>query len=181
MCLQRSVALPDTRPSAGRARAFVAEQCRQWGLEAISDDLTLPVSELVANAVVHAETPCLLTVSLADRFTEVAVSDDNPRPPILRPDRADLLADIDRAVALSPDLPADPRDRTLVVGEAGTITAGRGLLIVDAIADEWGVTELSKGKTVWFRIRVPHGWSFRSPCPCRVGTSVTPGGLQLHI
>jgi len=30
--------------------------------------------------------------------------------------------------------------------------SGRGLLLVDALADEWGVTDERDGKTVWFTI-----------------------------
>ncbi len=179
MCMQGSIELPDDRRSAGHARAFVAEHCGQWDLGQVCDDLTLPVSELVTNAIVHARSPLQLTVSLTERFIEVAVRDGNPRPPIIRPVRIDPLGDIDRA-SISPNGPVDPRDPMLVVGEAGSVTAGRGLLIVDAVADEWGVNELSQGKTVWFRIRLPHGWSFRTPCGCHAGASVTPGGLKLH-
>ena len=31
--------------------------------------------------------------------------------------------------------------------------SGRGLIIVDALADEWGVTDAPAGKCVWFRLR----------------------------
>jgi hypothetical protein len=40
------------------------------------------------------------------------------------------------------------------VGEAGGIAAGRGMLIIDAIADEWGITQLNAGKEVWFRLPI---------------------------
>jgi anti-sigma regulatory factor (Ser/Thr protein kinase) len=30
--------------------------------------------------------------------------------------------------------------------------SGRGLLLVDALADEWGVAEVADGKTVWFTV-----------------------------
>jgi two-component sensor histidine kinase len=38
-------------------------------------------------------------------------------------------------------------------------TSGRGLRIVDDLADQWGVTPGSQGKTVWFEIhlRPSHG------------------------
>src|SRR4051794_944705 len=97
MCLQVSLELPDDPRSARRARAFVIERCGQWGLSDVCDDLALPVSELVTNAVVHAHTTVQLCVSLAERFVEIAVRDGNARPPILRPVRLDPLADIDRA------------------------------------------------------------------------------------
>ncbi len=39
--------------AAGQARAGVRETLRQWGLDALSDDVTLVVSELVTNALKH--------------------------------------------------------------------------------------------------------------------------------
>lgn len=155
MCDQVCVELPGAARSAGDARAFVADQCRVWKLDAILDDVTLPVSELVTNAVIHARTPLNVTVSLTSSFIEVSVRDRNPRPPVARPVRLDLSADIEIAAARVADLPEDLRDPALHVGDAGSIAAGRGLLIVDAIADEWGVVQLSRGKEVWFRLCTP--------------------------
>jgi anti-sigma regulatory factor (Ser/Thr protein kinase) len=182
MCDQVSVELPGEARSAGEARAFVAEQCRAWRLDEILDDVTLPVSELVTNAVIHARTPLSLTVSLTSAFIEVSVRDRNARPPVARPVRLDLSADIDVAAARAPDLPEDPRDPLLHVGDSGSIAAGRGLLIVDAIADEWGVLQLAHGKEVWFRLCTPEGeWHPPHPCHCAEGTCTTPGGLRLNV
>jgi hypothetical protein len=33
-------------------------------------------------------------------------------------------------------------------------TSGRGLRIVDHLADDWGITATTRGKTVWFEIRL---------------------------
>jgi anti-sigma regulatory factor (Ser/Thr protein kinase) len=38
-------------------------------------------------------------------------------------------------------------------------TSGRGLRIVDDLADHWGVTPGAHGKTVWFEIHLGHGTS----------------------
>ena len=43
---------------------------------------------------------------------------------------------------------------------------GRGLRLVDGVAREWGVTHLSHGKQVWFRLDVGPTWPHRSECPC---------------
>ena len=43
---------------------------------------------------------------------------------------------------------------------------GRGLRLVDGLADDWGVAYLDGGKQVWFRLDVGAGWAHRSSCPC---------------
>jgi hypothetical protein len=182
VCKQAVVELPGHPASASGARHFVAEQCGAWGLTTLCDDLTLPVSELVTNGVLHARTPTTVTLSLTEAYVEVAVRDSNPRTPVMRPIRLDLDGDIRVLAARLTDLPEDLRDDALHVGEAGSIAAGRGLHIVDTIADEWGVSELTSGKAVWFRIRTPHPWAPPDPCLCNAepaGTS--PGGLPLHV
>ena len=182
MCEQGVVELPSSPTSAGEARRFVDERCSSWGLSELCDDLVLPVSELVTNAVLHARTPTTVTVSLTGRFVEVSVRDTNPRPPVLRPVRVDLEADIQQVAARLSDLPEDLRDPSLHIGDAGSIAAGRGLHIVDAVADEWGVSELSEGKDVWFRIAIPTSAAQRRDCRCGTDRSTTtPGGLPLHL
>jgi anti-sigma regulatory factor (Ser/Thr protein kinase) len=182
VCDQVAVELPATPASTAAARHFVAAQCGTWALGAICDELMLPVSELVSNAVLHARTPTTVTVSLTSAFVEVSVRDGNPRPPVARPVRLDLADDIRLVAARRGDLPEDPRDLALHVGAAGSITAGRGLHIVDAFADEWGVSELTAGKEVWFRIGTPTGWTPATRCRCSTDASGTsPGGLPLHV
>ena len=182
MCHQVTMELPGTPAAASAARHFVAECCDDWGLGPICEDLTLPVSELVTNALLHAPTPAMLTVSLTAAFVEVSVRDSNPRPPVLRPVRLNLDDDISVVAARLGDLPEDLRDEALHVGPSGSIAAGRGLHIVDAVADEWGVSELSAGKEVWFRIGTPPGWKPPVSCRCdTVAAGTSPGGLPLHV
>jgi hypothetical protein len=50
-------------------------------------------------------------------------------------------------------------------GARGASRGGRGLLLVDSLADEWGVIRLVNGKQVWFRISTDD-WSYRSGCMC---------------
>lgn len=181
MCGQVAVELPGTPESAAAARRFVAEQCMTWGLGTVCDDLTLPVSELFTNAVLHARTPATVTVSLTSAFVEVSVRDANSRPPIARPVRLDIDEDIRVVAARLTDLPEDLRDEALHVGEAGSIAAGRGLHIVDAVADEWGVSERADGKDVWFRICTPTDWAPPGECRCGTTGDTSPGGLPLHV
>jgi len=180
VCRQASVELPAEPSAAPGARTYVSDLCERWQLDDICDDLVLPVSELVTNSILHARTPVTVTVSLTKEFVEVAVRDADPRPPVVRPVRADLGGDIDTIAARLTELPHDLRDPRLHVGEAGSIAAGRGLQIVDAVADEWGVAELAVGKDVWFRIRCPESWEPPAPCPCSEADGViTAGGLRV--
>ena len=180
MCQRASATLPADPRSTARAREFVAEQCTRWRLGGVCEDVVLPVSELVTNALIHGRSDTVVTISLTRTFLEVAVSDRNPRRPVARPVRRNLLADIDDVAARLSYLPQDLRDEVLEVGGAGAITAGCGLHIVDAVADEWGVSELSTGKAVWFRVATPDAWSPSHPCACADATATTPGGAPFH-
>lgn len=159
MDMQRfaSLELPSCPGSAKRARQFVEEHCRGWALGELCGDVILPVSEVVTNAVLHASAPITVTVMAEDACITVSVRDSEPRPPVLRPVRLDVAADIDIAARRSDELPEDLRDFRLHVGDAGSIAAGRGLHIVAAVADEWGTSQLHDGKEVWFRIHTPAG------------------------
>lgn len=95
---------------------------RQWGRHGRSDVAELLASELVTNALVHTDRDAVLTAALGPRGLRVEVRDLASRWP--RP----------RAV------------------DAGDSTSGRGLLLVQALADAWGVRAHAVGKTVWFEL-----------------------------
>src|SRR5919107_1824970 len=66
------------------ARAFVRRVCTSWELEGVVDEATLMASELVTNAVVHAEGAAQLVVQrCADQLT-IAVRDGADVPPMQR-------------------------------------------------------------------------------------------------
>jgi hypothetical protein len=118
---------------------------------------------------------------------ELAVRDRDPRQPVLRPPRLDLLADVESIANLPTPDPdeADPvdiidRHPSLHVGPSGSIAAGRGLLIVDAIADEWGVASHAAGKDVWLRIPAPRGWPYLHECTCDELAARTPSGHPIR-
>jgi hypothetical protein len=147
---------PDTA-APGEARRFVTSTCEQWQRTDDLDTIALLTSELVTNGILHARTP--VAVSLHDeddRGLRVEVHDSDPRPPTPRGHRMNLLADIDEILRRLDDtltLPTlDDRHAKLAVGPAGAIGAGRGLLLVEALADEWGVELAADGKAVWFRL-----------------------------
>ena len=100
-------------------RAFTAGTLAEWELDRFQDDAALIVSELAANAVLHARTPMRLTLqSDGLSFLRIQVYDDNPRQPSLAPPLVDAAS-------------------------------GRGLPLVIALAREWGISSEQGGKTVW--------------------------------
>lgn len=114
--------LPEPR-SCGLARNAVREFCRANGLTNLTDDAALLTSELVGNAVEHAGTPITLSAESHSGQLTVSVTDDNAARAIFGNAERELLAE-----------------------------RGRGLLVVDAIAIEWGTTRHGAGKSVWFRL-----------------------------
>ena len=154
MTERRAACELDPDPLAARAaRDFVATTCRDWRRTDELDTLLLLTSELVTNGVLHARTPLSVTVRERGEQLTVEVHDRDPRPPTPRQQRANLLADIDELLTRrGEEPPADDRHATMEIGPAGSIAAGRGLLLVEALADEWGVQLGVDGKSVWFRL-----------------------------
>ncbi|MFD4576273.1 SpoIIE family protein phosphatase [Streptomyces sp. NPDC058417] len=114
----------------GHVRRFLREHLRDWELTALFDDLELLASEVVTNALVHADSAVDLRLrECADRV-RVEVRDSDPRPPVpsavLGTGRAEEEAE-----------------------------SGRGLVIVDALAADWGSSPSGRGKTTWFEIGIP--------------------------
>jgi len=67
--------------NVAKARAFVCRHLLDGGLPVVVDDARLVVSELAANAVVHARTPFGVTISRFDGVVEIAVRDGVSFPP----------------------------------------------------------------------------------------------------
>ncbi|MEU8241652.1 ATP-binding protein [Actinoplanes missouriensis] len=112
----------DPEPVSVRAaRDLVVRACRNWQLSHLRNNACLVVSELTANAVEHAGTGLVVTVSASGSQLHLAVRDGDGRYPR-------LPAHGDRAVL---------SDR------------GRGLLLVHAMAAAWGVLPARSGKVVW--------------------------------
>lgn len=134
-------------------------------MDEVSDTLVLLTSELTTNALLHAGTQITVTISVSGALAEVGVADRDPRPPVPRPEREDLLADLDRLPATEA-LPPDDRHADWHVGPGGSIAAGRGLLVLAALADEWGVATRSVGKEVWFTVAASAPPLHLRHCPC---------------
>lgn len=172
MCRRATVDLDPLPQAAASARQFLDEVCRRWELDGLRDGLLLAVSELVTNSVVHARTPIAVTVSVATGVVEVDVHDHDSHPPTPRTLRANLLADLDSLGNVDPSFDrSDSRHPSTRVGGSGSVLGGRGLHLLAAISDSWGVsmhqTGRQAGKQVWFTLAVPADWAYTSSCQCR--------------
>jgi anti-sigma regulatory factor (Ser/Thr protein kinase) len=110
--------------SPALARAATADFVAAQHLEPLADDLALVVSELVTNAVRHAEPPLRLEMQADERRVTVAVADGCPGGPTTR--TADDEAE-----------------------------GGRGMFLVDLLAEETGCRPHPPGKTVWAALSRP--------------------------
>jgi histidine kinase-like protein len=169
---------PDEPIAAAQARGFVGETLHRWDLQDLAADAQLAVTELVTNAILHARTPIVVTLCVAGGIAEVAVTDYDPRTPRALPHRENLLADLD-ALGPGADDDPDPRHVGLHYGPSGSVAAGRGLIILDAISSAWGVTENPQGKDVWARLPVSDTWPYRDDCTCDHGELFTASGRSL--
>lgn len=117
---RRELALPADPTAPRRARALLQDAAAEWGIDDdLHQDAAMVATELVANAVDHARTTSTFTVGLDGTGLHVAVRDG-------RADRTPRPRPVD---------PTAPR--------------GRGLQMVDALTESWGVTVHADGKTVW--------------------------------
>ncbi|WP_203597846.1 SpoIIE family protein phosphatase [Streptomyces sp. SID7909] len=109
------------------ARHMIRAAVRAWGAKDRADEVELAADELVTNALMHTDGGAIVTIRV-----------------LTGPERR-LRVDVeDRSSAL-------PRRRE--AGEAGV--SGRGLLLVDQLADAWGVESRGTGKCVWSEFVVP--------------------------
>jgi anti-sigma regulatory factor (Ser/Thr protein kinase) len=118
--------LPATPAAASVARLFVRCLCEEWGVGMLADVAELLSSELVTNAVVHAQSAIELEAARSEHDLRVDVRDIGP-------------GTVDATVSPPPS-------------EA---EGGRGLAIVASLADEWGVETTGGGKSVWFSLVAP--------------------------
>jgi anti-sigma regulatory factor (Ser/Thr protein kinase) len=101
------------------ARHFVIDTLAACNLSHVADDAALVVTELAANAVVHANTAFRVVVSRAPSgVVRLAVEDAAQSQPVLRR--------------------AGRHDR-----------GGRGMALIAKITREWGCDLSAGGKTVW--------------------------------
>ncbi|MFF4664211.1 ATP-binding protein [Streptomyces sp. NPDC001282] len=132
-----------TARGARLARRLAAVRLHEWGVPygtGPHESVVLVVAELAANAVRHGHVPgrdfhLLLRVTAEDRPTvRVEVSDT-------RGER----------------VPPRPGQLPVPAPGSGLVGGGRGLLIVEGIADRWGwhPRRHAPGKTVWAECEIP--------------------------
>lgn len=149
--------------AAALAREAARTRLQVWELPELLIDATLLVSEVVTNAVLHGRGEVSLTLAVADGRLEIGVTDeDSARLPVRRghgTERGSVAAPVRPAPAAHTGAPAD-------AGALLWAEGGRGLRLLDSLAEDWGVAGLPGGKQVWFRLSVPDRWPYRTQCPC---------------
>ncbi|NGO70073.1 ATP-binding protein [Streptomyces boncukensis] len=137
----------------GRVRRIVSAQLRYWRLDPLIDSAALGVTELLSNVHRHAgaDRHCTVEIALARGRLTVSVRDRDPRLPRVRS--------------------APP----------GLEPGGRGLALVAAVSESWGMRAQrdGSGKVVWFTLPAERGPGrggarFR-PVPGVVGGAPLPG------
>jgi len=109
--------------SVRRARTWVVSELTTLGRDDLADAAELGVSELVTNAILHADPPIVVRMGGTATHPRVEVHDTSPVPPKVR-----SMTDDERLLA----------------------TVGRGLGIVAMFSTTWGAEVSSTGKVVWF-------------------------------
>ncbi|MFJ6686897.1 ATP-binding protein [Streptomyces werraensis] len=108
-------------------RRRLMKALREWGDLGVAEIAELLAAELLTNAVRHAHRPS----GDGARITLTAYQT-----------RCCLRVEV-----------ADPDPNPPVIRHASTDDeSGRGLALVDALADHWGVSERIDGKAVWFSL-----------------------------
>ncbi|MFE3181311.1 SpoIIE family protein phosphatase [Streptomyces violascens] len=109
------------------SRHMIRAAVRAWGARERSDEIELAADELITNALMHTDGGAIVTIRV--------LSGPEPRLRVEVEDRSSAL----------------PRRRE--AGSSGV--SGRGLMLVDRLADVWGVESRGSGKCVWCEFVVP--------------------------
>ncbi|GGT23698.1 hypothetical protein GCM10010254_50310 [Streptomyces chromofuscus] len=124
--LQQHVA-PGDPEALRQARHMIRAAVRAWGAADSSDEVELVADELITNALMHTEGAAIVTLR--------------------------VLSDTDRRLRVEVEDSSSALPRRREAGES--CVSGRGLLLVDILADVWGVEARGGGKCVWCEFVVP--------------------------
>lgn len=115
-------------------RHSIGDWLREWHMSDLIEDVELVTSELVTNAILHAGGEIDVVLERRGQGVRVLVRD---RRPDLVPSRR------------VPPPPGDDDLQRLAHAVFEGTTTGRGLLLVEAFSDAWGVALDPAAKTVW--------------------------------
>lgn len=142
MCVRASLSavsaldLPPTTDSVPIARRFVRDALRSIAgsrdVDIDVDTAVLLASELVTNAVLHARSP--FNIVVAERATDLV------------------------RVEVRDGSPVPPRMHSFSTMSA----TGRGLRLLEQLAEAWGVESGADGKVVWFEVGRPDDAAWES-------------------
>ncbi|WP_367130740.1 MULTISPECIES: ATP-binding protein [Streptomyces] len=125
-------------------RAELRHLLAHWGAPGRADTAELLASELVTNALVHTDGGAVVKAVLTGAFGQA---------------RGRLRVEVRDFVSGHPALRGPGTDTGPVSLENMSMneiekaaTSGRGLLLVHALADGWGVRAHGVGKSVWFEL-----------------------------
>lgn len=131
---QHRVRFPAQPESVPAGRHFLTMTLMEWDLTGLVETVALASSEVLTNAVVHARTAFEVEVRAREHLV-VSVHDGGP------------LWTGAAAGGLPQPLALPGWD----------VESGRGLALVEAVSDAWGVRRDVHGKTVWFSLAIPDG------------------------
>jgi serine phosphatase RsbU (regulator of sigma subunit)/anti-sigma regulatory factor (Ser/Thr protein kinase) len=118
--LQQHVA-PGDPEALAEARHMIRAAVGAWGARERTDEVELVADELITNALMHTDGSAIVTLR--------------------------VLTGSDRRLRVEVEDASSALPRRREAGESGV--SGRGLLLVDLLADVWGVEARGGGKCVW--------------------------------
>ena len=127
---KRTLALPAAAPSVRLARDWVTGVLTDIGRNELTESARLAVSELVTNAILHADPPMSVNVRGTVEHPRIEVADQSMAPPQQQHSKPTVSLD----------------------DEFSWTTFGRGLDLVACFARRWGadIDSRGSGKVVWF-------------------------------
>lgn len=135
----------------GQVRRIISAQLRYWHLDPLIDQAALGVTELLTNVHRHAQPDKSCTVEI------------------------ELL--LDRLTVSVHD--HDPRLPTVCDADSSA-TSGRGLAMIAAVSESWGVRPSDDaGKVIWFTLPAPSFTTALPPLPVYGSTTDGPFGSDV--